>query len=181
MCKIIQIMVHVIAIYSLLWGVDVVVTPTIQAYQERVAQQEVQAVPVKEEPKAVVVPKAEPKQEEPKENPPVFLDWASSFEGAIQQGKDLNRPVVAVWSITGCHPCELLKKNILPHPDIAPILAERYVLVVLRDSPRAKQYGVNRYPRITMIMPNGKWKTDVPGNSPMAFRSQLIKLSTLLK
>ena len=191
MCKVFQIIVHVIAIYSLLWGVNVATAPMVQAYQEKLAEQEVHSPPkgydvVCDGNECRLVKKGATKgPKEPEKTPiepePLMLwDWASSFDGAIADGKKLNRPVVVVWTMTGCGPCDYLKRVTLKDRDLEKLLAEKYVTVVLRDSPRAGQYGVSRYPRVSMIMPNGKWKTESPGKGPIAFRSMLIKLSILL-
>ena len=50
--------------------------------------------------------------------------FLSSYEAAVERGRHLNKPVVAVFSASWCGPCQLMKTKVYPDPKVKMYLNE---------------------------------------------------------
>jgi thioredoxin-related protein len=110
-----------------------------------------------------------------KDTPPGFL---ASYDTALSVAKSTGKPVVLVFSASWCPPCQQMKKNVYPSPEVAPYKS-RFVWAYLDvDQPAnqaaAQKFGVRGIPHFAFLDSSGAQIASTGGGMPPdAFASQL--------
>jgi len=81
-----------------------------------------------------------------------------SFKAALKQAEAEHKIVLVDFFTTWCGPCKLLDKNTWHDSAVLALLGEKTIPLKIdaeKENALAKQYGVNSYPTIALIRPDG--------------------------
>jgi thioredoxin-related protein len=79
--------------------------------------------------------------------------YASSYEDALHLSKEINLPVLLIFSSDNCHHCDRLKQNIT---DIKDVII--YIAKIKKDKELYAQYNVSIVPDSVLIINNTQHK-----------------------
>lgn len=95
----------------------------------------------------------------------VLEGWADGYEAGQVKAKELDRPMILLFTASGCGPCRQLKKNVLTKDEVHAALQAGFVPVQIDFSdqsssnpniPIARQYGVQGFPTVLAVSSDGK-------------------------
>lgn len=105
--------------------------------------------------------------------------FATSFNTALASAKASGKPLVAVFSASYCVPCQNLKKDVYPSPEVTALHEQfEWVYVELEEATEENEkasvkYQVESVPAIMVIKPDGSVAGHVEPNAPAIFAENL--------
>lgn len=105
--------------------------------------------------------------------------FATSFDTALASAKTSGKPLVAVFSASYCVPCQNLKKDVYPSPEVTALHDQfEWVYVELEEPTEenkkaSTKYQVESVPAIMVIKPDGSVLGHVEPNAPAIFAENL--------
>jgi len=105
--------------------------------------------------------------------------FATDFATALASSKASGKPLVAVFSASYCVPCQNLKKDVYPSPEVTALHDQfEWVYVELEDATEENEkasvkYQVESVPSIMVIKPDGSVAGRVEPNAPAIFAKNL--------
>ena len=112
----------------------------------------------------------------PPGSPPFVPSLAKAQANAAKSGK----PMVVVFSAAWCPPCQLMKKEVYPSPEVT-ALHDKFEWAYIdvdeeSNAPAARQFGVQGIPHVEFLDKNGKsLGNQVGSTSPSDFAASLKK------
>jgi thiol:disulfide interchange protein len=106
------------------------------------------------------------------------LGFQTRYDTALSLAKSSSKPLVLVFSASWCPPCQQMKNEVYPSPEVAPYKSQ-FVWAYLdvddpANQPAAQKFGVRGIPHITFLNPQGtEIDTTTGGMPPSAFASKL--------
>jgi thioredoxin 1 len=103
----------------------------------------------------------------------------TSFDAALAKAKASGKPLVAVFSASYCVPCQNLKKDVYPSPEVTALHDQFEWVYVELEEPTAEnekaqiKYQVESVPSIMVIKPDGSVAGHVEPNAPALFAENL--------
>ena len=102
--------------------------------------------------------------------------WGNDYQGALQQAKEQNKPILLAFHASWCPPCQEMKKTTYHDSEVIAI-SESFIRVMIDiDSQQslADQYNIQGIPTYVILAPDGtKIKTFTNYHSPTDFIAQL--------
>ena len=96
------------------------------------------------------------------------IDWAKSFELALEEAAIKDRPVMVDFWTSWCHWCHVLDRQTYGDPEVVR-RSERFVCVKVNAQKRqdlAQRYRIRSYPSIVFLRPDGAVITLIRGFQP---------------
>jgi thiol-disulfide isomerase/thioredoxin len=87
------------------------------------------------------------------------LQWLRNYSAAQAQAKELQRPMVLDFGTANCYWCRRLEATTFRDPGVMKTLSEYFVAVKIdadREPQLAQKYGVNAYPTLVFLAPDGR-------------------------
>ena len=104
--------------------------------------------------------------------------FQTRYETALSLAKSSSKPLVVVFSASWCPPCQQMKNEVYPSPEVAPYKSQFVWAYLDVDDPAnqaaAQKFGVRGIPHIAFLNPQGtEIDTTTGGMPPSAFASKL--------
>ena len=87
------------------------------------------------------------------------VQWQQNFAAAQAQAKEQQRPMLLDFGTTNCTWCRRLEATTFRDPAVMKTLAERFITVKIdaeRDPQLTQSYGVNAFPTLVFLSPEGR-------------------------
>lgn len=88
--------------------------------------------------------------------------WHHDLRAGMTAAEQARRPALVLFTADWCPPCQMLKKEILPPPQVAEYLASEYVCIKIdltdRDGPNAalaRKWTIGAIPTMVVLDPAG--------------------------
>lgn len=84
------------------------------------------------------------------------IAWRTDFQAALAESKKTGKPVLIDFSATWCPPCQVMKREVWPDPQVSALVNASYIPLLLdADSPQSREaarlYEVSSIPNIVVV------------------------------
>jgi len=89
---------------------------------------------------------------EPKAGP---LAWEKDYAAALERSQREKRPMMVMMTATWCGPCKMLEEQTFTDPWVREFLTPFVVVKAYEDREVEKRYGLEGYPTLVFVAPDG--------------------------
>ena len=110
--------------------------------------------------------------------PASSIAWRTDLDAALAEARSANRRVLVDFSADWCPPCQAMKHDVWPHPQVEKAISAGFVPVLVdadRDTVLADRYQVSSIPTILLLDPDGRV---VKRNNGFLPRSGMLRFLT---
>jgi thiol:disulfide interchange protein len=91
--------------------------------------------------------------------PASSIAWRTDLDAALAEARSANKRVIVDFSADWCPPCQAMKHDVWPHPQVASAVSAGYVPVLVdadNDTVLAARYQVSSIPTILLLDADGR-------------------------
>ncbi|MFI0435239.1 MAG: thioredoxin family protein [Parachlamydiaceae bacterium] len=119
------------------------------------------------------------------------INWQSNYSDAVSMSQSSSKPIVILFTGTNwCPACMRLEKTVLNHPEFTQAVSQKFVFLKAEFNdyseagmmtspykPLLDRYGVNAFPTIVVINPNGQllYTVNYRDGGPQLYAQELLQ------
>jgi thiol:disulfide interchange protein len=91
--------------------------------------------------------------------PAASIAWRTDLDAALAEARSANKRVIVDFSADWCPPCQTMKHDVWPHPQVTSAISAGYIPVLVdadRDTLLADRYQVASIPTILLLDTDGR-------------------------